>query len=733
MKKILLAISMMFALSACIYEDMPQTNVDNNGDVVVDFSIVIPEAQAATKSLDAPAVTSLTVVVFDENGFFVAAREATQIGGVAWTSAEVSNVDSNQPVGFQIALPQSSSPRKLHFVANMRAEDFEYGMETDVMTSLVTSNRNDAYWQTIEVQNLLAQDVEALSEALTKIPMVRNYAKIVVNNTAANFTYQGFRVINAPTSGTVVPYNVVSEGFQLYWKDTSGTKAGRDYSELSADSYHGFMPYGWNENTGVADLPAGDWTTAPVYTYERIYDQNASKPLSILVKGIFNDDDDQVSYYKVDIYDFANGNYDVLRNIQYTVNITEVLGDGYGSADDAAANTAGNNISESTSTSSLLNISDGNCRLFVEYVAKRVLTADEFYLKYKFVPDVVDAPSVYNNSIANTYGNTASPSNTNPITITCSEPKDSEGPVISGWEYDSAYGVDSEGWSRIKLTPVAGYAGQNWTEDLVITSTYDVSENQTVQLSRTVSLYRLDYYTLSASCTPSVPDVMSSPVTVNTELPVNLPSDIFPLVFKIEAGNLSLYPETGRVNVLGEVITMPVVSGASINPDKSGVSFHFERTLTWAEYEALNATATDKVSVPTYFLTNKENSATTVYVYNQYFNLATCSFTNTVTPDVIIHAGSITFDLHNSTAQDIYVYKNSNYSGTITTLENVSDGDTNSDINLGKVQDSQTIYFRYEVTTTSGGYWGSTTTTYYTAQATVAQLKSGTTLTFTAE
>lgn len=720
MKKIFFAVSMMFALSACTYEDMPQTNVDNNGDVVVDFSIVIPEAQAATKSLDAPAVTSLTVVVFDENGFFVAAREATQIGGAAWTSAEVSNVSSNQPVSFQIALPQSSSPRKLHFVANMRAEDFEYGMETDVMTSLVTSNRIDAYWQTIEVKSLLSQDVESLSETFTAIPMVRNYAKIVVNNTAANFTFQGFRVINAPTSGTVVPYNVVSEGFQLYWKETSGTKAGRDYSELSADSYHGFMPYGWNENTGVADLPAGDWTTAPVYTYERIYDQNASKPLSILVKGIFNDDDDQVSYYKVDIYDVANGNYDILRNIQYTVNITEVLGDGYGSADDAAANTAGNNISESTTTSSLLNISDGNCRLFVEYVAKRVLTTDEFYLKYKFVPDV-DAPTTYNNSIANTYGNTATPSNTNPITITCLNPENSDGAVISGWVYDTAYGVDSEGWSRIKMTPKGGFDGQNWMENLVITSTYNVSANQTVQLSRTVSLYRVNAYRLSASCTQSVPDVIGSQVTVNTELPLDLPQDIFPLVFKIEAANTSLQPEAGRTNTLGETIIMPVLTGTSINPANDNPTFYYERTLTWAEYQALEAAATGtKVMVPSYFLTNMASSATTVYVYNQYFNLATCSFTNTVTPDVVIPAGNITFNLHNSASRNIYVYKDSSYSSAITTLQNVGDNAANSAINLGKVSDSQTIYFRYS----SNGY--------YYAQATVAQLKAGgVTLTFT--
>lgn len=720
MKKIFLAISMIFAMTACIYEDIPQAaKVDSDTDVVVDFSIVVPEAQAATKSLDEPAVTCLTVVVFDENGFFVAAREAKQIGGEAWNSASVSNVNSNAAVSFRVSLPKSTAPRKLHFVANKAAEEFNYGMETDIMTSLVTSNRADAYWQTITVNNIL--DVKTMSTALTAIPMVRNYAKIVVNCTAANFTFEGFRVLNAPTSGTVVPYNVNTETFQTYWKTSEGTKVGRDYSELNTDQYHGFMPEGFAE-TAVQDLPSSStWTITPVYTYERTYDSNAQKPLSILIKGIFNDDDDQSSYYKVDLY---NGeNYDVLRNIQYTINITEVLGDGYNSADEAAANAAGNNISESTSTNSLLNISDGNCRLFVEYVSKRVLSGVDFYLKYKFVPSI-DAPTTYNNTIANTYGNTAAPSNTSPLTITCSTPEGSEGTVISSWVYDSAYGVDSEGWSRIKLTPKAGFTGQNWNEEIEITSTWKFSDNQTVMLSRKVNLYRVNSYTLSATCPASVPNRVGQEVVVNAVLPNNLPDDIFPLVFDIESSASSLYPKAGVTNVVDQVINMPVVTGASLDSNNPNNVFRFERTLTWQEYNALKQANQSTVSVPSYFLTNKAQSASTVYVYNNYFNLATCSFV-TEEIDKIIPAGNITFNLHNNTSRDITV---SNGETTITTLYNVSNGSTNSELNLGEVSDDQTITFRYYYTR-----YG-ISRTYYSASATVAQLKAEEcTLTFTEE
>lgn len=651
MKKILLVISMMFALNACVFEKMQYSApVNDDGDVVVDFSIVVPEAQAVTKTLDIPAIESLTVVVFDENGFFVTAREATQIGGAAFETANVSNVKTNASVEFQVSLPQSTSPRNLHFVANKLANDFSYGLETDVMTSLITTGRNDAYWQVVKVKSILPEDEDNLKTSLSNIPMVRNYAKIVVvNGDEDNFTFKGFRVLNAPTSGTIVPYNVTSEDFQNYWKNFEQKKVGLTYAELNGDSYHGFMPAGFNEAEGLTDLPSSsEWTKDPVYTYERIYvnkeseDEGDNNNLSILIWGEFKDSTPGESYYKVDLYDPTLGNYDVLRNIQYTVNITDVLGDGYGTADEAANNIAGNNISNSLSTQSLLNISDGNCRLFVEYVTKRVVSEEIFYLKYKFAPYITEDltnPASYNNAIANTYNSTGTPSNTNPLTITCVDPEGTEGDVISGWEYDSQYGVDSEGWSRIKITPMNGYNGENWMEDIVIKSTYNVGTTdnpQTVVLSRTVKLYRLNRYALTVSCDPvSVDRTIGASLTVNTVIPANLPDDIFPLVFSIEAENLSIYPEAGRTNDLNEVITMPVISGTSIIQNSSKQSFHFDRTLTLAEYQYLvnnHKTADNKVSVPSYFKTNVAESATTVHVYNEYFNRDNCSFSNPELP-----------------------------------------------------------------------------------------------------
>lgn len=49
-------------------------------------------------------------------------------------------------------------------------------------------------------------------------------------------------------------------------------------------------------------------------------------------------------------------------------------------------------------------------------------------------------------------------------------------------------------------------------------------------------------------------------------------------------------------------------------------------------------TADNKVSVPSYFKTNVVESATTVYVYNEYFVNGSDSFANIEMPDQIIPA-----------------------------------------------------------------------------------------------
>lgn len=605
----------MLALASCIREDLTPAVTSDGDNIILDFGIVVPEAQTATKSISAPAITSLTVVAFDEYGYFVAAADASPVNG--W------DVSSATETEFTVSLPQSASARKLHFIANgPAANTFSYGAETDIMTGLVSEGGNDAYWQTLQVSSLLVQDQSSLNEAMQSIPMIRNYAKVRIGTVAGSFTLTGYALINVPTSGTMVPYNMDSGSFQVYEDDG----VGKEYTALKTAGYSGFMPENVGFAVNVADNLANiNWITgtAGAYTYE----SSADCETALLVRGKYSGSQTE-TYYKVAIYDEACGIHDILRNIEYVVNITNVAGAGYATAIEAARSVAGNNISVSLDTKNLLNISDGTQRLYVEYTAKRVVSTDQFTLKYKFLPSSTSSAVNKQHPVGGT------PSAGEPITITRKTTSEDGTAVIVTMTGDGS-SVDGDGFSTLTITPQSTLPNGSdvWSEEITIKSTYN-----NVVLSRTVTLYMLNPFVMSVSCNPArVPSVVGSDVDLNINVSSTLPPEIFPLVFDIESEAMSIYPNTTSkaVNCLGEVISMPVVSGQSIIPQKASGSstFHFQRTLTRPEYEKLVTDAgngAQTVSVPCYFRTNVAASATTVYVYNEYFNLANCAFTNFV-------------------------------------------------------------------------------------------------------
>ena len=662
MKKILLAISAMLSLAACNREIIePLHPVSDDGNIVLDFSIVVPEAQEATKSISSPEITSLTVIAFDEYGYFVTAAAAEAVNGWGVTSAETE---------FTVELPQAASARKLHFVANCPKDvgQFTYGHETDIMTGLVTTENNDAYWQCREVNSLLVQDQNSLNAQLQKIPMIRNYAKIKIDTVVGSFTLTGYAVIDAPTSGTVVPYNLSSGSFQPF-------DASTDYNALKTARYSSFMPEGvsfaFNAEDDLENLvwavPAQDGTLpAGVYTYES--SPSEKNETALLIRGKY-DGSPTDTYYKVALYDAANGTYDILRNIEYTVNITNVVGAGYGTALEAVKAVAGNNISASTVTKNLLNISNGTQRLYVEYTAKRVVSTDPFTLKYKFLPKAPSSTQTDKDvAINKLHPEAGAPSAGEPITITRRITSEDGTAVITDMAIpNQGQDKDADGFSTITITPQTSLPASGvWSEEITITSTY-----QNVVLSRTVTLYMLNPYVMSVTCDERVANQAGQDVDVNIVLPSSLPEEIFPLVFDIEAQQMSIYPNTTSkaVNILGEVISMPVVSGKSIIPAKANGSstFHFQRTLSRSEYDEIveNAGEVQTVNVPCYFRTNVDESATAIYVYNEYFNLADCSFvtygaryfTNLAFPDgVKATAGSpTTFTFSMPTADPVTV------------------------------------------------------------------------------
>lgn len=612
---------MMLSLMACVKEDLPgsSTPVDVEGKVTLDLSIVVPEAQIATKgTFAAPTITSLNVLVFDDKGFLVEKVAATNNEADGWDAVEVTDAS----VSFNVTLTKSGTPRKLHFVANTDVTGVGYGMETDIMTSLTTSGNQDAYWQVVALPRLISAE-----DFTSPIYLVRNHAKVTLVSSVEHFKPTGYALLNYPVKGTVAPYNTSKGKFQDY--NTGAT--GKNHTALVEDLYASFMP----EDVSFSGVEAESltWTAltagtvadnmfpiegTPLYTYESSYGNTY-----LLVKGIYdsNNDgnfDEAETYYKIDFYSSDLGQCDILRNINYQFSITNVVGAGYPESEltnllnpDVPA---GNNIDNNLLTENLVNISDGTQRLSVEYTSKWVVSEDPFTLKYMFQPSI--ASSETNNTLAAS----------GPITIT-QKVTDEHGSLPVQFEV-----MDPEvnnGYSTIEITPQDfPESGDIYKKEITITSNYEA-----VTMTRVVKLYFINPYQMTVECPDElVPAALGTEVTINTIIPGNLPSTIFPLVFEIEADAMSIHPNTAKAEVVDNSKIMPVVSGTSIIPGKVKNTFHYERTLTLAEYEALggnpDGSATDQlVTVPSYFLTNKAASSTTVYVRNEYFTIASDSFT----------------------------------------------------------------------------------------------------------
>lgn len=557
----------MIALVACNKEiELPEMKVEEN-DVILNLGFVVPEAQTATKSFTNPSIENLRVIVFDENGYLVEVKDAEKNSTGLGTEAD--------PIDFTVSLKQSVSPRSLHFVANVTGE-ISFGMEKDIMTSLTTSDNQDSYWQCVPVDRILKGDSD-LQTKLSKIPLVRNFAKIKIAELAEglNFTLLEYKLVNIPDKGTVAPYNMEKNSFQSFYEINGTSVIASTYDQLSAASYIGFMPDQLdNEESDPIVIDEGFAGTkadpyGALYTYESTYGNG----LAIIVKGQYGTE--APSYYKIDLVN--NGtNYHILRNFEYSITIQNVNGSGYDSEQKAIDNPAGNNVNYSSETQSLINISDGTSRLYVEYTSKRIVSDQPVTLKYKYIPNIKDLgtdglPKTENSSVSYTL----------------------DADFINE---DVSNKSSADGWNEITLNPKEG----SYTSGILNGSITLTAEDN---LSRKVMLYRLAPYvitSLSAADTDGY-------VTLTITLPY-IHEDVFPLVLDIVDSKqmLSAYTLNG--------VAMPV------KIDNTNKRFYYQRTLTLDEYQQNNQ------SIKCYFKTN-QSGTTTITVSNQYFTSKTCDYT----------------------------------------------------------------------------------------------------------
>jgi hypothetical protein len=623
MKKILFTIVTLLTFVACVQEDIPSVYPSTgDGMVLVEASFTVPQ-MLETRSFADPAISSLHLLVFDENGFLIQVCNAEPVNSFG--------TETGVEYKYRVELGQSNYQRTIHLIANspitINADGtsaYRLGEhERHVIDNLYTEGGDEAYWASVSLENGITgvqkivdgkqvfEPSEELIEALTNVPMVRNYTRVkVTNNASAYLADAEIMMMNIPDRGSVAPR--ISDGnYAQFATHARAANSSLNYNDIAAQGYEGYEP-------NDMSLTNSTWGAMHEF-YERrqqISGKEVATPAFAIVRGRYvgaNGEDAEYSYYKIDICytDKTTGAvelYNLLRNIEYNITIIEVLGRGYASLNEAATNAASNNLNFAVETKSLNSISDGERRLSVEYT-QRVLTEGEslFTLKYKYETNIKTGAT--NNAavtFSNLVGNVLAVNNASGTT-------DTQKYVVS-----NVAGAD--GWNTVtfKSQAISGTKIQT----IILTAG---------NLQRSIELILGEPYTMTLDMVPGsstnvVEREIGAAVEAKISLPLGLPEALFPLEIYLVAEEMTLSPDATK-NVL------PVITGLSATgvPSSSGIHFGYVVTIEASYYyvEDANGNRTGEYrnEKMLYFKTSTADSSSRVNIYNPYFNIAYDSFT----------------------------------------------------------------------------------------------------------
>ena len=625
---------------------------------------------------------------------------------------------TNKVWNFGVTLSKTDGPRRLHLIANYPGLAMGFGEEGQLVGRLMANGANhDVYWNCVDVDTI----AKGFETQVQKVPLIRNYVKIQLNDARTskdNFLLTGYALYNVPTRGTVAPYNPQGTRMFADYVDASGNC--RTYSSLLADQkYKGNEPN--DDGTLLSKTinwiePAQDGTLQPSYIYERNH-SNTTTPTCMLIKGKYSNESNsngsnkfdgvEETYYKLDfVYEDANTHsnvyYNLLRNFIYTMNLSNVTGAGYNSVTEAINAPASNNIGGDAVAEDYTNISDGSGRLFVSKTFILFTHDEEAYLYYKYIPSI-NSTDINNNAVT--------------ITAPAGNVLQTAASVAGTDETSGIY----QGWRKVTLNPKAVPAISQ-TQELIF------AVNNTA-LQRKVKLLLSRPYNLTVAVADAkdgdriVPATQKSELYVDITLPTDLDIALFPLRMFISSKDNTIYAKPGT-NVPAEV--------------QNG-KYGFIREISLEEYQ----NSTNK-TFRSYFLTNCANSATIVYVDNEYFATGQDNFGNQVLGNVLLRTSTAVDvqQIYGRYPQKIYnngdnlgtesvtLTSRGNNLGTITIdRDNVTSELTIQGSN-GLIESDEVVFTFTDKYWHGGDNWSDIT---YTATATLSEISAGKKLIFTAQ
>lgn len=618
MKKIFSIIYVFAALavlSSCTdlfsIDNQPTGESITEGKVLVEFSVRSTDPQVVTKTLaNDPNITSIKLVVYDQNGVYVEQIDATL------------DPTDNASGKWKANLSLSDSPRYIHFLGNY-TETVPFGTEVEIISQLSTDD--DAYWQRVylpKISSTLVGDPAYLQfdqySYLENIILVRNYSKVTLtanlDSGTTAFEITSAALYNIPDHGTVAPYSASNSSFVVNYQNYTTPAA---LQATPTPAYATNIPKTFSlTSPDTSDFIEDVSGVVTMYMFEKEIPLDDAS--FIIVKGKFDSDGDGVltdetdTYYKINLKDDDGNYYPIFRNFEYKINIRKVSAPGLSSLDDAVASPGSGDISTDTRYKSLTNISNGEARIFVSHTEMVLVSSNAVQVKYSFIPDLSYPSTVDNSSTA----------------VTISQgPASTLGAVFSSVTCDQT--VVADGFTTITITPNAPneYAKK---QTLIITGHYTDSEGQPATISREVVFTLREKPQLTLTCLTSAGVVTSeiaktkeTPFILRIGIPDGLAESMFPLDLAIEAKERTISSNTSIAGASLPCTTKPSLFSST------APGIQFVKTISYAEYTAATADSNGYKHFDTYFKTNAAVSATEVKVANDYFFDGRTYFKNT--------------------------------------------------------------------------------------------------------
>ena len=570
MKKIMLFITSLFLLlfTACQEEDWgTHTPALEKGESLFSFSL--PEPVTVTRAAlgETPEVEHLHVLVFNEKGFFLANAKATV----------VSHPDAGTGTGtFKVKLPVSNRPCRLHFVANadydMEGKSWPTYVSTDtestILGAMTTGENRAAYWGTVSVDHISDKGI-----TLDKpVELIRNFAKVTLKtSTVGNYQIESYTVYNCPTEGLLAPFNPYDGSFADFVSVTNDDPYGNFVKDHP--DYRGTT----KGEIAANELPAETaWKkpTESFYVYERNQD-NSDIPTALVLKAR-NTTSDQSFYYKLDLIQFDNKTYktttyNLFRNFAYDVTVNAIKADGYTDAHDAVEAAASNNLAASVQVSKVKKITDGKHTLEVSTIDTLIVRTDPLVLTFKYLEGQTDQ------------------TNTEDVQVHYEESS-----AFSNIAVDKSNGT-------ITLTPQTPLPEVMQSQEITVATKSGLTRRIVVRVHE-------PYRFVSVDCQRLVAASQHQSFVLMTELPMGLPTAIFPLTLRIDMTDNTLYPDASMNRFPVDVV------------DAKNYVYQVE-----VDYNSYRQNRT----MYSYFKTNTSQSKTQISVEGTYFKESVpVSFTN---------------------------------------------------------------------------------------------------------